>query len=161
MKKVLKTLLVTAISCSLFTGAMVQAEEQQVKKKTVTTKAKERAKKEKMMPAPEVQLKRLSTGLKLTDEQQKQIKPLLDEEYAKLKEIMQDENLSPKQIQKQVEELRTGTIAKMQSHMTPEQVEKHNLISKEIKANKQKRIKENRKARIGTKADPPKQPKQD
>ena len=106
------------------------------------------------MPAPEVQLKRLASGLVLTAEQQNQIRPLLVEEYAKLKEIRGNEDLSPKQIQMKVEELRTVTIAKMQSYMTPEQKELHGKISKEIKVNKQKRIKENRKARLGTNADP-------
>ncbi|MFH1028015.1 MAG: hypothetical protein V1791_08440, partial [Pseudomonadota bacterium] len=77
------------------------------------------------------------------------------DEYAKLKVIQGNEDLSPKQIQKQVEELRTGTIVKMQTYLTPEQKKKHDLVSNEIKANKQQRMKENRKARIGTKADPP------
>lgn len=36
-------------------------------------------------PAPDVQLKRLTGGLKLTAEQQKQIRPVLVDEYAKLK----------------------------------------------------------------------------
>jgi len=158
MKRVLMSLLVTAITCGLVAGVAAQTEEQAVKTKTVSKQVKEKSRKEKMLPAPEVQLKRLTEGLKLTGEQQKQIRPLLVDEYAKLKEIRQDENLSPKQIQTKVEELRTDTIAKMQSYMTPEQKEKHELISNEIKANKQKRIKENRRARIGTNTDPPPQP---
>jgi hypothetical protein len=157
MRKVLMTLLVTAITCGLVTGVTAQTDEQVVKQKTVAKEVKEKSKKEKMLPAPDVQLKRLTEGLKLTAEQQKQIRPVLVDEYAKLKEIRQDENLSPKQIQLKVEELRSETITKMQSYMTPEQKEKHDLVSKEIKANKQKRIKDNRKARIGTNADPPPQ----
>jgi hypothetical protein len=157
MRKVLMTLLVTAITCGLVTGVTAQTDEQVVKQKTVAKEVKEKSKKEKMLPAPDVQLKRLTEGLKLTAEQQKQIRPVLVDEYAKLKEIRQDENLSPKQIQLKVEELRAETITKMQSYMTPEQKEKHDLVSKEIKANKQKRIKDNRKARIGTNADPPPQ----
>lgn len=151
------TLLVTAISCGLVTGVTAQTDEQVVKQKTVAKEVKERSRTQKMLPAPDVQLKRLTDGLKLTTEQQKQIRPLLVDEYAKLKDIRQDENLTPKQIQMKVEELRTDTITKMQSYMTPEQKEKHDLISKEIKANKQKRIKDNRRARIGTNADPPPQ----
>jgi Spy/CpxP family protein refolding chaperone len=134
---------------------MAETDEQAVKEKTVAKKVKAQTSGAKMMPAPEVQLKRLAKGLKLTAEQKKQIRPMLKEEYASLKEIRQDENLSPKQIQAKVEALRTETIAKIQSVLTPEQIEKHNLVSKEIKANKQKRIQENRKDRIGTKADPP------
>lgn len=158
MRKVLMTLLVTALTCGLVTVATAETDVEVVKQKTVAKEVKERSKKEKMLPAPEVQLKRLTDGLKLTAEQQKQIRPVLVDEYAKLKEIRQDENLNPKQIQLKVEELRTETITKMQSYMTPEQKEKHDLISKEIKANKQKRIKDNRRARIGTNADLPLQP---
>lgn len=157
MKKVLLTLLVTMITCGLVTAATAQTDEEVVKQKTIAKEVKERSRKEKMLPAPDVQLKRLTGGLKLTAEQQEQIRPVLVDEYAKLKEIRRDENLNPKQIQMKVEELRTATIAKMQSYMTPEQKEKHDLISKEIKANKQKRIKDNRRARIGTNADPPPQ----
>lgn len=155
MKKILAAVLVMAISLGAASVAMAETSEQAVKEKTVAKQVKSRAGEAKMMPAPEVQLQRLTKGLQLTAEQQKQIRPLLVEEYAKLKTIQKDENLSPKQIQKQVEELRTGTITKIQTYLTPEQKEKHELISKEIKANKQQRMKENRKARIGTKADPP------
>jgi len=155
MKKILAAVLMVAMSWGVTSLVFAQSEEQAVKEKTVAKKVKSKAGSAKMMPAPEVQLKRLAKGLQLSDEQQKQIRPLLEDEYAKLKKIQQDENLSPKQIQKQVEELRTGTITKIQTYLTPEQKEKHELISKEIKANKQQRMKENRKARIGTKADPP------
>ena len=108
-----------------------------------------------MLPAPEVQLKRLSEGLQLTDVQQKQIRPMLDEEYASLKVIRQDENLSPKQIQAKVEALRTETIAKIQTVLSPGQKENLDLVSDEVKANKQQRMQENRKTRLGTNADPP------
>ena len=157
MKRILAGVLVAAMSLGVASLAVAQGEEQAVKEKTVKKQVKERGAKERMMPAPEVQLKRLTKGLKLTAEQQKQIRPMLKDEYAKLKEIRQDENLSPKQIQEKVEALRTDTVAKIQTVLTPEQKEKHDMISSEIKANKQKRMQENRKSRIGTQADPPKQ----
>ena len=160
MKKILGIMLAATLSWCVTSAAIAETNEQAVKEKTVVNTAKKRSAKAKMMPAPEVQLKRLAKGLNLTVEQQKQIKPMLVDEYAKLKEIRQDDNLSPKQIKEKVEVLRTETVAKMQSVMTPEQKEKHDLISKEIKANKQKRMQENRKERIGTKAEPPaRQPK--
>lgn len=155
MKRILAAVLVTAMFLGAASVAMAETTEQAVKEKTVAKKVKARAGTAKMMPAPEVQLKRLTKGLELTAEQQQQIRPLLEDEYAKLKEIRQGENLTPKQIQAKVEELRTATVAKIQTVLTPEQKEKHDLISKEIKATKQQRMKENRKARIGTKADPP------
>lgn len=155
MKKKLAVLLVVAMSWGAASVATAQTEVQAETAKKVTKRVKDKAGDATMMPAPEVQLKRLAKGLQLTDEQQKQILPLLNDEYARLKVIQGNEDLSPKQIQKQVEELRTGTIVKMQTYLTPEQKKKHDLVSNEIKANKQQRMKVNRKARIGTKADPP------
>jgi len=160
MKRILAAVLMAAISYGAASVAMAQTEEQAVKEKMVAKKVKQAGAKDRMLPAPEVQLKRLTKGLQLTAEQQKQIRPMLKEEYASLKTIRQDDNLSPKQIQAKVEVLRTETIAKIQTVLTPEQKEKHDLVSKEIKANKQKRMQENRKARLGTKSDPPQQPKQ-
>jgi len=157
MKRILAGILVAAMSLGAASAVMAQGEEQVVKEKTVKKKVKEYGAGEKMMPAPEVQLKRLAKGLKLTAEQKKQIKPMLNDEYARLKEIRQDENLSPKQIQEKVEALREETVTKIQTVLTPEQKEKHDMISDEIRANKQKRMQENRKSRLGTQAAPPKQ----
>lgn len=155
MKRMLAVLLVATMSWGTASLVFAQTEEQAEKAKKVSNMFKSKAGDATMMPAPEVQLKRLTEGLQLTVVQQKQIRPVLEDEYAKLKVIQSNEDISPKQIQKQVEELRSGTIAKMQTYLTAEQKKKHDLISNEIKANKQQRMKENRKARIGTKADPP------
>ncbi len=157
MKRILTVLVLAAISWSVTTVAKAQDEGQAIKAKQVTETVRTTAAEEKMMPEPEAQLMRLTKGLQLTEEQQKRIKPLLEDEYARLKEIRENEDISPKQISKKVEKLRGDTIAKVQSCLTPEQREKYALISDEIKANKQKRMKENRKSRIGTKADPPEQ----
>jgi hypothetical protein len=137
---------------------LAESDAQVTKEKTVAKNVKQRSANAKAMPAPEVQLKRLTTGLKLTAEQQKQISPMLRDEYAALKGIRQDENLSPKQIQVKVEALRKETKAKIQTVLTPEQIEKHNIVSDEIKANKQKRVQENRRSRLGTMGDPPPAP---
>ncbi len=157
MKRILAASLVAAMSWGVASLALAETGEQAVKEKTVAKTVKERGSRERMMPAPEVQLKRLAKGLKLTAAQQKEIRPMLKDEYAALKEIRQDENLTPKQIQAKVEELRTATVAKIKTALTPEQSEKYDLISEEIKANKQKRMQENRKTRIGTQSSPPKQ----
>jgi len=157
MIRTVKVLLVAAMSFGAVSLAVAETGDKAAREKTVTKKVKARGGNEKMMPAPAVQLKRLTKGLQLTAEQQKQIRPMLDEEYASLKKIRQDEDLSPKQIQSQVEALRTATIAKIQTVLTPEQKEKHDIVSDEIKSNKQKRMQENRKTRIGTQSDPPKQ----
>ena len=155
MKRMLVVLLAAAMSWGVVSVVTAQADEQAEKANKVAKMVESSIGDAKTMPAPEVQLSRLTKGLQLTDEQQKQIRPLLEDEYAKLKVIQKNEDLSPKQIHKQVEVLRSGTIAKLQTYLTPEQKKKHDMVSNEIKANKQMRMKENRKARIGTNAEPP------
>lgn len=157
MRRILAVILVAVVTLGGVSLAKAEGEAPPAKAKKVAKTAKARGANEKMMPEPEVQLKRLAKGLQLTKAQQKEIKPMLEAEYASLKAIRQDENLSPKQIQTKVEELRTATIAKIQTVLTPEQKEKHDIVSDEIKANKQKRMQSNRKTRIGTQADPPQQ----
>jgi len=155
MKSMLAVLLVAAMYLGVIPIASAQGDEQLEKAKNVKKTVKIKSGEATMMPAPEVQLQRLTEGLQLTDEQQKQIRPLLEDEYIKLKVIQRDENSSPKQIQKQVEELRGRTIATIHTFMTPEQKKQHVLVSKEIKAKKQLRMRQNRKARIGAEAEPP------
>jgi Spy/CpxP family protein refolding chaperone len=155
MKKIIAILFAATILWSVTSIAMAETNDQPVKEKNVARTVKKRVANEKMMPAPEVQLERLTKGLQLTAEQQKSIKPMLKDEFEKLKEIRLDDSLSPKQIQAKVEVLRNETVTKMQTILTPDQKEKLDIVSNEVRANKQKRIRENRKSRIGTQADPP------
>jgi hypothetical protein len=158
MKRITSVCIAVVTSGCLTAVALGESNGQAVKEKNVARTVSEVSSTEKMLPAPEVQLKRLTKGLNLTVEQQKQIKPMLVEEYSKLKEIRQDENLNPKQIQAKVETLRNETVARMQSVMTPEQKEKYEIVRNEIRENKQKRMRENRKSRVGIQPDPPPQP---
>ena len=157
MRRISTVLLISALSMAGASLAIAENGDPAAKESIAAKKVKARGADERMMPEPQVQLNRLSKGLQLTAEQQKQIKPMLEEEYASLKKIREDENLSPKQIQAQIEALRTATVAKVRAVLTPEQAEKYDTVSSEIKSNKQKRMKENRKERLGTKADPPRQ----
>jgi glucose/arabinose dehydrogenase len=162
MKRILAVLIAATLTCCLAATAMAETNEQTSKEKNVSTSVrKNMSANEQMMPSPEVQLTRLAKGLKLTTEQQNRIRPLLVEEYARLKEIRQDDNLSPKQIQARVEALRNETATSMQAVMTPEQKEKHDLVRNEVRSNKQKRIRENRKNRLAIQqSEPPvRQPK--
>jgi len=158
MKKITSVCIAVVTSWCIAAVALADGNEQVIKEKKVARTVKEVSSTEKMLPAPDVQLKRLSKGLNLTVEQQKQIKPMLVEEYSKLKEIRQDENLNPKQIQAKVESLRNETATKIQTVMTPEQKEKYEIVRKEIRENKQKRMRENRRDRVGIQPDPPPQP---
>lgn len=155
MKRILTALLLMAIPLSIASVASAQGDEQQSPEKSLAEKVKSNAANEKMMPEPNVQLARLTKGLKLTEEQQKQIKPILEDEYAKLNEFRYDDELSPKMISKKVEELRTDTIAQINKFLSPEQQKNYALVNKEIKVYKKQRIKQNRKDRIGTKSAQP------
>ena len=155
MEKIIIVLFAVTMSWCVTTVVMAENNEQVVNDKKVVKTVRHLSSNERMMPAPEEQLKRLVEGLKLTVQQQDLIRPMLIEEFAILKGFRRDENLNPKQIQKKVEELRLDTVAKMKTALNPEQSERLDLVSKEIKENKQKRIKENRKSRIGTQADSP------
>jgi len=155
MQRILSVLLAMAISTGTTSGAAAQSDEQMEKERRLSETVKINSMNERMMPQPEVQLSRLTKGLKLTEEQQKQIKPLIENEYAKLNEIRNNEDLSPKKIQKMVEDLRNDTKNKVDRYLTPEQQKYYDLVTKEIKANKQIRVKQNRKDRINFKANQP------
>ena len=141
------------IAAALFSGIFATAAvgattDQAGKEKNITDNVRAISAKERMLPSPDVQLDRLAKGLKLTAEQQKQIRPVLADEYARVNAIRQDDSLTPKQIQARVAEIRNETALKMQEVMTPEQKAEHDTVRKEIKELKQKRIKENRKNRL-------------
>lgn len=153
MKRTMAVLMVMAFSWSMTSAVSAQSDDQNVQKKTLTETVKSNAANEKMMPAPKVQLERLTKGLKLTEEQQKQIKPIIENEYAKLNEIRHNDEISPKKIQKLVEDLRVETKAKINGFLTPEQRSNYTLVNNEINTTKRQHIKQNRKDRIGTKSD--------
>jgi hypothetical protein len=157
MKKFIAVLLATTLSWSVSGVAMAEPNDQAVKETDAAKTVKKLSSNEKMMPTPEIQLSRLTVGLKLTVEQQNKIRPILIDEFAKLKEFRQADNLNlnPKQIQEKVETLRSETADKVQAVLTPEQKENYDIVRNEIRTNKKMRIKENRKGRIDTQADTP------
>jgi hypothetical protein len=160
MKRMIATVCAVAMVSCVTSIAFAETGEQPVNDEKVAQSVKLQSSNEKMMPPPEEQLKRLTKGLVLTAEQQTQIRPILVDEFAKLKEFRKDENLNPKQIQVKVEALRSETVDKMKVFLNPDQRVRLDQVSKEIKASKQQRVKENRKARIGTPTDSPiRQPK--
>jgi len=155
MKKMIATVCAVAMVSCFTSIAFAETGEQAAKQKNVAQSVKLQSSNEKMMPPPEEQLKRLAKGLMLTAEQQAQIRPILVDEFAKLNEFRNDDNLNPNQIQVKIEALRSETVDKMKTFMTPDQKERLDQVSNEIRANKQQRAKENRKARIGTQTDSP------
>jgi hypothetical protein len=162
MKKISAVVLATTLSWCVSGNVLAESNGLTAKDTDATKTARKLSSNEKMMPTPEIQLKRLTTGLKLTVEQQNKIRPILIDEFAKLKEFRQAENLNltPKQIQEKVEMLRSETADKVQAVLTPEQNENYTIVRNEIRTNKKSRIKENRKSRIDDRTDtPPQVPK--
>ncbi len=72
----------------------------------------------------EQRLERLSTELKLTDEQKPKIKAILEESRKKMQELRGDSNLSDEQRREKLQTLRTEERNKMKAVLTPEQFEK-------------------------------------
>lgn len=157
MRHFLGVVSVVAMSCGVATMAAGQDGKRPAPPDRMLETARQHSASERMMPEPAVHLERLAKGLELNDQQRQQIRPILEDEFARLKKIRRNEDLSPKQIQKQVEALRNETITKVRQCLTPAQQEKYDVISAEIKSNKQQRMKENRRERIGTRATPPAQ----
>jgi Spy/CpxP family protein refolding chaperone len=69
-------------------------------------------------------LKQLSTQLNLTDEQKEKLKPMLQEEFVKVRELRQNDSLSREDKAAKLKELRTEMQKKIEPVLTPEQKEK-------------------------------------
>jgi Spy/CpxP family protein refolding chaperone len=69
-------------------------------------------------------LQKLSSALKLTDDQKTQIKPILQREIQKLKSIRNDPSMSDEQKQAQAQEVHAASHSEIQSLLTPEQQKK-------------------------------------
>ena len=76
--------------------------------------------------SPEVQekLQKLSSALNLTDDQKTEIKPILQREVQKLKEIRNDSSMSDEQKQAQAQEVHAAAHSEIQSLLTPKQQQK-------------------------------------
>ena len=74
MKRMLVVLLAAAMSWGVVSVVTAQADEQAGKAQEVARMVESSIGDAKMMPAPEVQLSRLTKGLQLSNEQQKQIR---------------------------------------------------------------------------------------
>ena len=69
-------------------------------------------------------LKQIAEELKLTDEQKGKLKPLLEDEAGKLRELRQDTGLSRADRQSKSKEIRNAANEKIKAILTPEQQEK-------------------------------------
>lgn len=75
---------------------------------------------------PEKRIARLTEHLKLTKEQQAQIMPLLENEYAQLKELPANDSYNREQRRARLQQITGETNAKMMPLLTPEQQKHYN-----------------------------------
>ena len=82
-------------------------------------------------PARGERLQQISEELKLTDEQKEKLKPVLQEQAKKARELRADKDLSKEDRLAKVKELREGMNTKLKAILTPEQLEKWNKLRSE------------------------------
>lgn len=83
---------------------------------------------------------RLSKELNLTAEQQAAIRPIMEDEVNKLKELRKKTGLNATERRAKLHELRQDTSNKMRSILTEEQRQKYESYRKELRERYQKRI---------------------
>lgn len=78
-----------------------------------------------------LRLETMTRRLNLTADQQAAIKPILEDEGAKFKELRADGKLTRDELKVKIQELREATFAKILPILTPEQQKKHEALRKE------------------------------
>ena len=85
----------------------------------------------KARPTRGERLKDLAEQLKLSDEQKEKIKPILQEERKKVRELRDNKDLSRQDRVAKLKEIRDDIRAKVKPILTPEQLEKWNKLRSE------------------------------
>ena len=78
-------------------------------------------------------LERMTTGLGLTEKQQEQIKPILQDEYNQLEKLRGNDTFNRDERRTKLKELNESTYEKIKPLLTPDQLKKHDAIKKLIK----------------------------
>lgn len=81
----------------------------------------------------------MAEQLSLTDEQKEKLKPILEEQSKKMREIFQDSNVSREDRMKKMQELRDATNAKIKPILTKEQQEKWDKMQEQMRQRRQQR----------------------
>lgn len=87
----------------------------------------------------ERRLQRLSSRLNLSEDQKKQIRPILDEEVGQLKNLRNDTKLSREEKRTKFKEIANATFDKIQQLLTPEQQKKHDELRQQALERRGKR----------------------
>jgi protein CpxP len=81
------------------------------------------------------EMQELVAELDLTNEQQKQLKPILQDEFKQLKAVHDDASLSPDQKKTKATEIRENVKSQMNSILTPDQQKKLGEMKEKAKEN--------------------------
>jgi Spy/CpxP family protein refolding chaperone len=76
-------------------------------------------------PSVEQRVDRLSTELKLTDEQKTKVTALFEDDAKKMRELRSDKNLTREEQREKFRSMRSESESKLKQILTPEQWEKH------------------------------------
>lgn len=87
----------------------------------------------------EQRLQRLSSRLNLSEDQKKQIRPILDEELGQLKDLRNDTKLSKEEKRTKFKEIANATFDKIHQLLTPEQQKKHDELRQQALERREKR----------------------
>ena len=87
----------------------------------------------------EQRLQRLSSRLNLSEEQKKQIRPILDEEVGKLKDLRNDTNLNKEEKRTKFKKIADDTFGKIHQLLTPDQQKKHDELRQQALERRGKR----------------------
>ena len=85
----------------------------------------------KAAPARGERLKSLAEQLKLSDEQKEKLKPILQDERKKVRELRENKDLSRQNRVARLKEIRDDLGTKLNPILTPEQLEKWNKLRSE------------------------------
>ena len=85
----------------------------------------------KTAPARGERLKSLAEQLKLSDEQKEKLKPILQDERKKVRELRDNKDLSRQDRVAKLKEIRDDLGTKLKPILTPEQLEKWNKLRSE------------------------------
>ena len=84
-------------------------------------------------------MQRLSSRLNLSEEQKKQIRPILDEEVGKLKDLRNDTNLNKEEKRTKFKKIADDTFGKIHQLLTPDQQKKHDELRQQALERRGKR----------------------
>lgn len=81
------------------------------------------------------QLHRMSTELNLTNDQEEQLKPILQTEFQQLQSVKNDASLSPDEKQAKAQDIHQSAKSQMGSVLTPDQQKKLAAMKKKAQEN--------------------------